>query len=381
MIVPPKIVFLIKGLGLGGAERVMLQTAQYLRRQGHGISVINIDPRFYEMMPLFEEAGIRITNIPMTGLLAPFGFIRLCIFINKQNTDIVLAHLPVAGVAARLSGWLTNRPVLYVEHSIVSSYRFVTRLLNRMTYRLNSAVIAVSNAVERSINQTCKRSDLPAIHVIPNGIDYDIVRHAITDAQMIRRKLGIADDSFVFGTVASLRPVKRVDLLIHAFERLSVRFPGIRLLIVGGGDQMEPLKDLVMSLGLNHMVIFTGWQEHALPYMAAMDTYVICSEWEGLPLALLEAMALKKPVIASAVGGITDVIYDGINGLLIPADDKRALLAAMEKLLVSPEYRNSLAARACIDAERHWNFEQSAQKIESILISLFQHRKYIHNDI
>lgn len=364
------IALIIKGLGLGGAERVVFQTAQFLLSRRYDITVINIAPRHSEMRTVFDAAGIRVKDIPVVGLLAPLRFVQLCAFLVRQKVDVIYAHLPIAGVVARLAAWATGHPVIYAEHCLVFSCNRTTFLLNKLTYGLNSVVIAVSDAVADSIRRDYNPPAALKIHTIPNGIDCERINSAIPEALLIRKKLGFNDGQFVFGTVAALRSVKRLDLLVEAFADLAQKYPEIRLLIVGGGEQLEALKHLADSLKVKHLVHFTGWQESSSPYLGALDTYVICSEHEGLPIALLEAMAMTKPVIATPVGGIPSLVFDHKNGLIAPTCDKNAVLMAMEEMFLNKELRQRLAENAYSTVVNDWNFKQTGLKIENIIESI-----------
>jgi len=157
---------------------------------------------------------------------------------------------------------------------------------------------------------------------------------------------------------------------VEAFADLAQKYPEIRLLIVGGGEQLEALKHLVDTLKVRRLVHFTGWQENSSPYLGALDTYVICSEHEGLPIALLEAMAMKKPVIATPVGGIPGLVVDRKNGLIAPTCDKNSVRIAMEEMFLNMELRQRLAENAYSTVVNDWNFKQTGSKIENLIESV-----------
>lgn len=364
------IAFVIKGLGLGGAELVVLQTAIFLRDRGYVVSVVNLDPGRDEMRPRFIAADFSVYDIPVTGILAPLVLARLCHLLVRRRVDIIHAHLPMAGIIARLAGRLTGRPVLYTEHSVVDRYNPLTRLLNRLSYPLNDAVIAVSAAVAQSIDRAMGGRARPLVQVITNGIVSTARLPGVTVGRTARWKFAISEQSFVFGTVASLRPLKRIDLLLAAFASLGGENGGPHLIVVGGGQHLESLQDLAGTLGIADRVHFAGWQQDPAPYLQAMDAYVICSDWEGLPMALLEAMAQGKTVLATAVGGIPSVVKDRVNGLLVPPGDERALARAMEAVMHNPGLRAALASRAAVDADRDWNFEDRAFLIERLILDI-----------
>lgn len=334
-----------KGLGLGGAERVFLQAARLLLREGCTFFLVNIDPRKEDLRDEVDRLGIPVLSLPFRTAFSPAGFLRCLRWAKGNDIDLIHAHLPMAGVFARIIGKLAGVPVVYTEHSTVGNYRLATRLANRLTYGMNTQTIAVSTAVQDAIGAAYGVSRLRRCRVIPNGIDIPIIE-AGAKGPDIRTELGIPTGRHIFGTVASFRPVKRIDLLLRAFADVVAAGNDAILLLVGHGEILPALKELARELKVPDRIIFTGMQHDALRYLQAMDTFVLCSDWEGLPMTLLEAMTLSRPVIATRVGGVPEVVKEGMTGRLIPPDDKEVLAQTMGELLHDPDQRLRLGSGA-----------------------------------
>jgi len=340
-----RILLVCKGLSMGGAERLLLQTIRYMQQADCTFFLLNIDPKHEELKEDIEKLNVRIMPLPFYSAFSPLRLHRAVHYVKANKINLIHAHLPMAGVFARIIGKLTSIPVVYTEHSIVGNYRPITRMANRLTYHLNAITIAVSDAVRESIGETYGQSQLRNCRLIANGIDVPAIE-AEAEGLDVRSELGISPTSRIIGTVASFRPVKRIDLLIRAFARLISGGQDIVLLLVGYGDILPKLRDLASNLRVTNRIIFTGIRPDAPRFLKAMDIFVLCSEWEGLPLALLEAMALSLPVIATDVGGVTEVVKEGVTGRLVPSGDEQALAQTMEELILDYTQRLRLGKAA-----------------------------------
>jgi glycosyltransferase involved in cell wall biosynthesis len=158
----------------------------------------------------------------------------------------------------------------------------------------------------------------------------------------VRRSFGIPDSAPVVGTLGRLTEIKRQDLLLRAFAQARRHHPGAHLLVVGEGPLRSELTSLGSSLGLEGAVHFAGYQSEPAKYLAALDIFALTSRSEGMPLVVLEAWAAGVPVVASAVGGLPELVREGENGLLFPSGDESALTAALVALLDDPERRRRL---------------------------------------
>jgi glycosyltransferase involved in cell wall biosynthesis len=242
----------------------------------------------------------------------------------------------LCGLAARLEG----RAVVRTRHL---STPIKPGLLARIGYMYLADRVITSGAAVRQAMIERNGFDPARIVAIPAGVDlrrFDPTR-SIPD---LRPRLGFGDGDFVVGIVAVLRSWKGHGYLIEAVDQLRDRIPGLRLLIVGTGPLAERLTTMVEESRLGHVVIFAGHQPDPVPYIAAMDVAALVSyAHEAFPQSLPQAMAMRKPVIGTAIPGIEEVVTDGETGLLVPARDASALAAAILRLYAEPDLREHLA--------------------------------------
>ena len=261
--------------------------------------------------------------------MGPIAFKRLRSLISEWRPAIVHSHLPSAGIMARLA---TRTPVVHTEHNIVSSYRQPTRTLNKMTYGRNAEVIAVSEAVAESL----VGYPGPAPRVIPNGVSVSVDEAAI---EKVRDELGLEPGRPLVSHVGNIRPHKGHENLIAATAEIVATRPDVMVVSVGAekhdGD-LSRVRSSAAAAGMSEHIRFMGRREDAVAFLAAADVVVNPADVEGLPLAILEALALKRPVVATAVGGVPSVIIERETGLLVPPQDPVALAKAVVEALESP---------------------------------------------
>ncbi|MCG2766801.1 MAG: glycosyltransferase, partial [Anaerolineae bacterium] len=178
-----------------------------------------------------------------------------------------------------------------------------------------------------------------------NAVDCEAF-YAPGERDPFRRQFGLTPESQVIGFAGRIEKQKRLDLLLEGYSLILARHPHARLMIIGEGPLRPTLEALASSLGISHAVTWTGFRKDIPRVLAAMDLYVQPSSNEGLSLSILEAMAAGKPVIATDVGGASEVVTDGRTGILIPAGSSSAIGAAIADLLDHPEKRSTLAQAA-----------------------------------
>jgi glycosyltransferase involved in cell wall biosynthesis len=205
---------------------------------------------------------------------------------------------------------------------ILSADRLVAR-------RATDRVISVSSEMSR---QLALRIDPRRIVTIPNGVDLEVVQSRFT-AREAKERLGIPAESPVIGTAGRLEPVKRLDIFLRAAAAIRGERPITRFVIAGEGREAAHLKALAESLGIAEDVRFLGHRDDIYDVLPAFDLLVLSSDHEGLPMILLEAQCLGLVVVARSVGGIPDVIQDGVNGLLVDSNDPRSLAQACLRAL------------------------------------------------
>lgn len=324
-----RVLVFIKGLGLGGAEKLIIDGAAYWNRERFDYHVAYVLPWKDHLTDPLRRLGVPVTCLGgNTGmdLLTPLRLRRL---LRRRDIQLVHAHSPSVGVMARLA---TRRPIIYTEHNLAGSYRQPTRYLNRVTYGLNRSTTAVSPAVAESVRSFRGASPL----VIENGVAMAIEPKEVSEA---RRELGLTERQPLVVHVGNIRPHKGHQTLIRAVQLLSQRRPDVLTVSIGAekhaGD-LAAVRAKALEYGIGDRLLFLGRREDARSFIAAADVYVNPADIEGLPVSVLEAQALARPVVATRVGGVPSVVVDGVTGRLVDPGDDTALADAIIDVLEHP---------------------------------------------
>lgn len=307
------------------------------------------------VVPELEALGVPCTRLGTGHSADPRWIADLRALVRDERIDIVHIHSPQTAAAAR-PALLTmrHRPrILYTEHNSWSSYRFPTRILNAATYVLNDDQIAVSDDVVSSIGTPLRNRTEPIIH----GIDRDALRRTAAALPDPRVELGISEDTAVIVAVANLKSQKAYGVMLDAARELIDGRHDVVFLSVGQGPLRAELEARRDALGLADRFRFLGYRSDVAALLATADLFTLSSEFEGLPVAVMEAMSLGVPVVATAVGGIPSAVDDGTTGRLVPAGDSRALAAAYRDVLDDDERR---AAMVAASLERSAMFDAAA---------------------
>jgi glycosyltransferase involved in cell wall biosynthesis len=234
------------------------------------------------------------------------------------------AHLPWAGFVSRLVHKLTKIPTLYTEHNLQERYHFVTRYLNQFSFNSQTLAIGVSEDVTQSIQKGIAPS-IP-VKTILNGVNtVSFKRNTINEAKDVRQLFQIQNDEFEVGTVAVFRFQKRLDKWLEILSVAIAKNPKIKGIIVGAGPLEVELKTKHQDLQLEGKVFFAGLQTNVKPYYEVMDVFMMSSSFEGLPIALLEAMSMECAIVTTDAGGIKEVIRTNEDGLIVGIDDWQSL--------------------------------------------------------
>lgn len=355
----PRVLVLIKGLGIGGAEKLISEGARFWDRDAFNYEVAYVLPWKDNLVPDLERLDIPVHLIGGERGLTPPTLIRLRRLIRDNEFDLVHAHLPTMGVISRL---VSPVPVVYTEHNMAESYRPLTRTTNRLTYRMNSGAMAVSGAVATSVSEWPG----PPVQVIPNGVAVSVDADG---PQRARDELGLGADDPLVAHVGNIRPGKGHDNLVAAAAQVRDEVPGARIVSIGGekypGD-LDRVRKLAADSGVADTVSFLGRRPDALDFVAASDIFVNPSSVEGLPVAILEAMSLGRPVVATAVGGVPGLVKDEETGLLVDPDDPAALAAGVVRLLLDRTLADRLGEAGRETVETDYGLEPMVRATEDV---------------
>jgi len=286
------------------------------------------------------------------------ALVRLVRLMRAWRPDIVHTHTAKAGTIGRIAARLARVPIVvhtyhgHVFHGYFSApqtrlFLAIERLLARHTTRL----IAVSATVREEL-LALGIAKPERLTVVPLGLDLHRFLTCEHRRGELRGELGIAAGAPVAGIVARLVPIKAHEVFLAAAAAVRRRRPDAVFLIVGDGERRAELEALAASRGLRGSVRFTGWRRDLDRVYADLDVAVLCSRNEGSPVSLIEAMAAGRAVVATRVGGVPEIVEDGVNGLLVPPNDAAALALAIRRYFGDTELRARLQANAATSIAR-----------------------------
>ena len=302
---------------------------------------------------------------------------KLIAYMREWEADVLHAHKFGSNVWGSLIAPRAHVPV-FVAHEQTWSYKgkLHRKLLDRhLIARRADAFIAVSNEDRRRMVEV-ERIPAAKVRYIPNGVPDSSLAASGRD---VRDELGIAPGRPVIGVVAIPRPQKALDVLIRAAVLLRKEFPSIAVLMVGGSNTEETaeerrLRSLISELGLANTVSMLGARADVPDLVNVFDVAVLCSDYEGTPLAVMEYMAAGKPVVATRVGGVPDLIEDGVNGLLVQPRDPEALATAIVSLLRNPHRAISMGESGRERRRTEFSIEATTRKVEALYEELHARR-------
>jgi glycosyltransferase involved in cell wall biosynthesis len=306
------------------------------------------------LLPALTAAGADFEPVAADRLSV--GALRDTVRLARaRRIQVIHSHGKGAGLYGRIAARLTGAAAIHTFHGIhPAGYGRLYLRLERALARWSFAVVHVS---ESQAGEARALGLAPAgrTRVIVNGIDAALVRAVAERAPMSRAALGLRPDALVLATVARFDPVKRLEVLVRAVPLLVARVPEAQLLIVGDGPERDTLRALARTLAPGDGVVFAGAIPDAARVLPVVDLYVTASRREGLPLAVLEAMACGLPVLATAAPGHVDAVEPEVTGRLVPLDDAPGLAAAAALLLRDPALRARMGRAGRERVERHFS--------------------------
>lgn len=341
-----------------------------------GYAVIVNSPREGKFTGILREMGLKVYNIDTRRSFRLDNAIKLARIIKKENINLVHSHGPLAVIIlSRLAGWLAAVPVINHAHapdfpSARAAVRLYHYLLNRITGRFFCArVIAVSEAVKKMIIKQGVSVD--KITVVRNGIDLDAIRYDKKTSLEIRKSFGLNDNQRIIGEIGRLCRFKGQHILIQSALGIVKKIPEAIFMIIGedlqrAGEYKKELEDLAGDLGIKQNIIFTGYREDIMDLMNTFDIFVLPSLGEGLSVAILEAMAAKKAVIATSVGGNPEIVVDGSTGTLVEPQSPDKLTQAIIYHLENPEISKRMGQMGYDRVKKYFSQSQMLDKVMDI---------------
>ncbi len=360
----PRVLWLIKGLGPGGAERLLLSLAKVHDRDAVRYAVAYVLPWKDHLVADIEATGVPTHLLsPVRGLADPAWPTRLRSLLARERYDVVHVHSPaVAAVARPLLRFARARPILVsTEHNVWSSFGRPTRWLNALTLPLDDRRLAVSDEVRDSLWPRWRRRTSVLLHGVPSAA----LGARRTERAAARAELGIGDGDVAIGIVANLRTSKDYPTLLAAAAEAVRASHHLVFVAVGQGPLEQSLRDDARRRGLGSRFRFIGYHPDPPRVLAACDLFTLSSRHEGLPIALLEALALGLPAVVTSVGGIPAVVRDGDEGLLVAPGRPELLAAAYLRLAADEPERRRMAA-AATERAAAFDIAVTARRLETL---------------
>jgi glycosyltransferase involved in cell wall biosynthesis/predicted Ser/Thr protein kinase len=347
---------------LGGAERYFLKLIEELGHRGHRVIVVTKrdTPLRHELeklsasLPESERPELHFWHTH--GKIDPITLWKLVSLIKRRGVHVINTHLTTASWQGSLAGKITKVPVAAVVHATDS----------KTFFQFADHLIAVSGGVaEFLVEQGVPRSKIERLYC---GLDLrDVAAAEKMTAREAKLRLGIPENAFVVGIAASLIWRKGHRFLLQALKILEKRGLEVHALFAGEGDQEQALREQTSKLKLENRVHFLGFRRDVHQIIAAMDVFTLPSEKEGLSIAVMEAMAMSRPVVATRILGMDEVVIDGENGFLVPIGDADALASALENLLRDADLRAQFAVRGKNFVESRFEQEGCFSFVEEFL--------------
>lgn len=370
------ILFLIDYLhDSGGTETHLAHLATCLNKKQFNCSIVTFSLGEGALSQRIRKAGVNLTEIPVARYYTWNAWrqgLTLSRVIKERRIDIVQTfHIKsdcYGALVAKLSG----------VGAIVSSKRDIGDLknnwqffLNRLARRIVNRYIVVAGAVGKVVQ---RKEKVPAekIVTIYNGVDLARFHPpSPEDRQAARAKLGFTAEDFVVGTVAWLRPEKNYRIFFQALASLKAQIKELKVVVVGGGDFLAQFQELIAGPGVAPWIFFAGHVQDVRPFLRPLDVAcLVPGSNEGFSNAILEKMAMGLPLIATDVGGNTEAILDGDNGLIIPPNNVDALAQSLLALYRTPERRKAMGRCSRQRIEEKFSLDQMLRQHESLYHAL-----------
>ena len=353
----------------GGAESVLIRLVEGLDKNRYRSMVCLLSDGW--LKDELEKRRIETVVIPQPHSFDVRWLFRAYRLLKDHRIHVMHSHEFATNVYASFLSWITGVPVVATAHG--KNY-YGDRWRRRAAYRFaarHSTMVAVSNDLKRFLTESIgiPPGDICVVH---NGID--LHQYSANEANSaMRAELGVGSDQRVIGTVGNLFAVKGHTYLLKACKAVASSYPNILVLIAGEGDQLGRLQKEAADLGIAANVRFLGFRDDVPALLHAMDIFVLPSLSEGLPLSILEALALGKPVVATNVGGIPEVVQNGLTGFLVPPRSPEALAEKILLLLRHPVTASDLGRAGRSRVEDAFSIKKMIQEYQC----LYENKQYV----
>ncbi|MEO7524605.1 MAG: glycosyltransferase [Ferruginibacter sp.] len=364
-----KVLHIIKSLGRGGAEMLLQETLKQHDTERFEFHYIYFLPWKDQMVKGLEDAGGIVQNFSAgNNIKIALQTRKVIKYMRSNHIQLLHCHLPWAGFVGRFIHMLTGIPVIYSEHNKQERYHGITKAINKFTFNKQTKVIAVSNDVAESIEKNI-HPRIP-VQTILNGVNMEHFVRKKEAGLKTRLQYKIDPHCIVIGTIAVFRFQKRLKEWIDVFKVMQKKYPGIHGCIVGDGILNTEIRAYLKEQEMEDKILFPGLQTDVLPWLSAMDIFMMTSEFEGLPVALLEAMSMECAVVCTDAGGIKEVIRNNVDGFMVPVDKWQELEQPLTHLLENPTEIKSFGKKARQRVEAAFSLKVMVAQIEQVYAEL-----------
>ena len=361
-----KILYLITGLNTGGAEVFLRDLNKRIDRNIYEIKILSLIS-VGSIGKQIQKDGGDVLTINTGFKYNPFLFIKLIFFIKKYNPDILHAHLFHANFLGRIAGKLCKVPIIISTFHSNKEEGFFRRKLLKYTDKFTNINIVVSEkAVEEFTELKIVSKD--KTRVIYNGLDLNKFYYQNCSlVKKTREEIRVDETKKILISVGRLHKSKGYSYLINAFKIVKKNNPETVLIIIGEGEERKKIEKQINALKLQDSVFLLGQKDNVQDYLSAANVFILSSLWEGIPIALAEAMACGLPVVVTAVGGIPEVVENGKTGFLVEPKNSEALAEKIEYALnLSGEERKKISRHARKKVEETSSIEETVKKYENL---------------
>jgi glycosyltransferase involved in cell wall biosynthesis len=347
----------------GGIESHADILTSVLLEKGHKVMISSCTDGSFTLKS--ADATLRTAKIRIRSSIDIPAIVKIIQLSMKENIDLIIAHHGKDYWPAALAAIISRVRIIFVRHQTIRLKKTTCWMINRLVDK----VVAVSNTVKDSLLKAGVSNE--KINVIHNCISLNRFNPLKIDADEVRKELGISGTDIVVGALGKLHRDKGVYDLLYATSSLIKKDPSIKLLLVGSGPEQRNIEQEAQKLSIHNNVILTGLRMDVERMYAAMDLFVLPSKCvEGFGMVLIEAMAMKKPVIGNAIGGIPEIISNGINGILVPPGDVTALSEAIAVFIENKEAFHDIALEGRKTVELKFSNKMYGERFQALLKSL-----------
>lgn len=372
------VIYTISASGIFGAEKIVIKECQLLQKKGFKVMVVGITP--IDASPFLDK--IRQFGLPYYQIVSKFKFdlgaiVKLKTILKRERCDLVHSNKYKADIISLIASRLAGVPIITTVHGWCSEdlKACVYEKIQAISWRFFDHVICVSGSYkEKVLGAGASEKNVTVIHngITPeNYLGKDIENKRIP----FLRRYGIPTNHFIVGIIGRLSVEKGHRYFLEAAGRILKQEPNVSFIIAGEGKEESSIRKLIEHSGLNGHIRMLGYVEKMQEVYTALDAVVMPSLREGLPNVLLEAMLYEKPVIATAVGGIPEVIRNNEDGLLIPPKDSLAIADNLLTLIRNPEERRRIGFNARKRVLEDFTLERKMTKVEELYKEVIQEHR------